>query len=37
MTANQISAVLSENDLNFTSYRFFKEKATQIHEFNDVH
>lgn len=30
MTANQISAVLSENDLNLTSYRFFKEKATQI-------
>ncbi|MGX7196819.1 IclR family transcriptional regulator [Enterococcus olivae] len=32
MTANQISAVLSENDLNLTSYRFFKEKALQINQ-----
>lgn len=27
MTANQISALLSENNLNLNSYRFFKEKT----------
>ncbi len=30
MTANQISALLTENDLNLNAYRFFKEKIDQV-------